>query len=155
MIAVGIDTSTKAIAIGCYDGTKKVDHHIYRLTGNNINQQMAGAYNCMEQWLMERRVEGQHLKVYIEEPVYVQNFNTHMKLSCIYASVALACIGLNLFPVAVHNKTWKKEVLGNGNADKDEIRVRSLLMFDIEDGHEQDIYDALCVAKYGWGEMNG
>lgn len=155
MIAVGIDTSTKAIAIGCYGGTKKVDHHIYRLTGNNLNQQMAGAYNCMEQWLMEKRVEGKQLKVFIEEPVYVQNQKVHMQLSCIYASVVLACIGFNLFPEGVHNKTWKKEVLGNGNASKDDIAARSLLMFNIEGDCEQDIYDALCVAKYGWGEMGG
>lgn len=150
MEAVGIDTSTKAIALGCYKGDREVHHQIYKLTGINLNQQMAGAYNCMEKWLMDIRAEGRQLKIFIEKPVFAQSHDIHMKLSCIYASVALACIDFNFFPEAVNNMTWKKSVVGWGNATKDDIKEKALEIFEVEDDCEQDIYDALCVAKYGW-----
>lgn len=52
----------------------------------------------------------------------------------------------------VDNKAWKREMVGNGNADKD--AVRSFIVADHPDyalvcGEDQDCYDACCIGLYG------
>lgn len=52
----------------------------------------------------------------------------------------------------VDNKTWKKELVGSGNATKDAVRdyidVTHPAYAPLCEG-EQDIYDAACVGLYG------
>lgn len=53
---------------------------------------------------------------------------------------------------AVNNKTWKKEILSNGNAGKDTVRnyihASHPAYAPLCDG-DQDRYDAACVGLYG------
>jgi Holliday junction resolvasome RuvABC endonuclease subunit len=52
----------------------------------------------------------------------------------------------------VDNKTWKKTLLGNGNASKEQIRDYihgSHPVYAPLCGDDQDLYDACCIALYG------
>jgi Holliday junction resolvasome RuvABC endonuclease subunit len=57
---------------------------------------------------------------------------------------------IDVFTVNV--KTWKRDVVGNGNADKAKITVMARKIFGPEvDNLSQDAVDALMIAK--WGEL--
>lgn len=49
----------------------------------------------------------------------------------------------------VNNMTWKKSVLGNGKATKEEIAEYARRMLGLPPGLSQDIYDAACIARFG------
>lgn len=52
----------------------------------------------------------------------------------------------------VDNKVWKKELIGNGNASKEDVQN---YITDVHSryaplcGDDQDLYDACCIALYG------
>lgn len=49
----------------------------------------------------------------------------------------------------VDNGTWKKVVLGNGHASKEEIAAYAQRVLGLEQGLAQDFYDAACIAEFG------
>lgn len=49
----------------------------------------------------------------------------------------------------VNVQTWKKTLLGHGNADKDLIRRWCVANLDFRPDTQQDILDAACIAQYG------
>jgi Holliday junction resolvasome RuvABC endonuclease subunit len=52
----------------------------------------------------------------------------------------------------VDNKTWKKELVGNGNASKEQVQnyIREVHpVYAPLCGDDQDLYDACCIALYG------
>lgn len=52
----------------------------------------------------------------------------------------------------VDNKTWKKTLIGNGNASKDDVRNYITEVHPVYAalcGQDQDLCDAACVALYG------
>jgi len=52
----------------------------------------------------------------------------------------------------VNNKTWKKHLLGNGNASKDDVKnyIREVHSeYAPLCGDDQDLFDATCIALYG------
>ena len=65
---------------------------------------------------------------------------------------ALALRSGHLECYSVNNKTWKKAIVGNGNASKDDsakwLASTHPLLSDMVDG-DQDLVDAACVAIYG------
>lgn len=47
--------------------------------------------------------------------------------------------------------TWKKGLIGKGNADKDLIKKWAVANLDLPDSLQQDLYDAACIAQ--WGDL--
>jgi len=90
----------------------------------------------------------------IEEPIMVQNPLTTMKLAEAYALVWFILHNHSIPYIPVGNRTWKKDMLGDGKIGKDGIRewVISLENFPI-DIKEQHYYDScvlsLWCARYG------
>jgi Holliday junction resolvasome RuvABC endonuclease subunit len=57
---------------------------------------------------------------------------------------------IDVFTVNV--MTWKKDVVGNGKADKDKVKVMAQKIYgESINQYSQDAIDALMVAK--WGEL--
>lgn len=53
---------------------------------------------------------------------------------------------------SVDNKSWKKLIVGNGNASKDDIKAwvrEQHPPYAVLCGDDQDKYDAACIAMYG------
>ena len=90
--------------------------------------------------------------VFIEDVPYVQNRAAVIRLVHVQALCRVVCIhhGVDIFGVNV--STWKKDVIGDGRADKEKIKKMALKIFDSKVSRlSQDAIDALCVAK--WGEL--
>ena len=86
--------------------------------------------------------------VAIEKPVYVRNIRGMMTLVSVIAIVKVALFRNKVNFTLVDNKTWKKEVLGNGNSSKEQIMSFAERKWQ-RVFEEQDYADAACIAEYG------
>jgi len=90
--------------------------------------------------------------VVIEDVPLVQNRASLIKLTHLVAMCKVVCLHHHIDCFSVNVKTWKRSVLGDGNADKDKIRAMARQIFGVKiDKLSQDAVDALCVAK--WGDL--
>ena len=48
--------------------------------------------------------------------------------------------------------TWKKGLIGQGNADKELIRSWAIINLGLPEGLRQDFYDSACIRR--WGELS-
>ena len=87
--------------------------------------------------------------VYIEDAIYIQNFKTSQAIAESIGNVKLLC-KLNKIPFKmVPITSWKKEVVGKGNAKKEDVKDYVVKTFEISSDCKQDIYDAYCIGLYG------
>lgn len=90
-------------------------------------------------------------QVWIEDVIVGNNRKYSLGLAEVKGAV-MSQLPVGLDVRLVDNKTWKKELIGNGNASKDQIRN----YIDVTHGayaplcgDDQDLYDSACIAIYG------
>ena len=96
--------------------------------------------------------------VYVEQPVVAygrkQNVKTTLGISNTVNAVRYACHMLKIPVVVVDNTHWKKLILGNGRAKKEEIMVFAKKRWgDVVTS--QDSADASCIALLAYNERKG
>jgi Holliday junction resolvasome RuvABC endonuclease subunit len=87
--------------------------------------------------------------VYIENAAYLQNVKTSFLIRSVVDAVRFACV-LNQVPCqTVEITSWKKDVLGNGKAEKNTIMDFAIAKYGKKLITNQDLADASCIAAYG------
>jgi Holliday junction resolvasome RuvABC endonuclease subunit len=87
--------------------------------------------------------------VYIENSPYLQNIKVTLQIHSVVDAVRFACV-INDIPVqTVEVTSWKKDVLGNGKADKQTIMQFAKTKWGDELITNQDIADASAICQYG------
>lgn len=96
------------------------------------------------------------LSCFIEEPLVAgaRNLQSSLKIAQV-CGVMLTAAGMErVDTVLVPVSSWKKGTIGNGSTNKDGIRA----WLDTKHpqvaqkcGHDQDLYDAACIALHGQG----
>ena len=85
-----------------------------------------------------------------ENPIYINNIKTTLAIARNVHNVQIACFNsgnqYNYFGVDV--MVWKKTVLGNGRATKEEINKFAKIRWPDDDFDCQDIADAACIGLY-------
>lgn len=94
--------------------------------------------------------------VWVEKPILGNNHKYSLQLAetfgAVLSDLAMMRMQNGLDIRSVDNKVWKKEVVGSGNASKEDIRN---YIHDVHPpyaafcGTDQDKYDATCVGLYG------
>lgn len=110
-------------------------------------QRVHAMYVSLCSWLDGRSVD----RVWIEEIPYVRNMRTFRELIAAQTATALAFVGIGARVEFINNKVWKKQVIGDGGADKQKIAAW------VEMTHPglyratalQDVYDAYGVFVCG------
>jgi Holliday junction resolvasome RuvABC endonuclease subunit len=93
--------------------------------------------------------------VFIEKPIIGNNRKYSMAISetCGAVQVGIAKKdGSRQKVVLVDNNTWKKDLIGDGHASKDDVRNYINVTHPAYApfcGDDQDAYDACCIALYG------
>jgi Holliday junction resolvasome RuvABC endonuclease subunit len=150
MTVIGIDPSSKKLALCItYPGSEKYpEFHSIRLP-EGILQATGAAFE--EAFLCFRKHP--EAAVYMEEPVVGRNVRSTIVQAQVGGAVMAAAdrAGLPYFEL-VNNSHWKKEVLGKGNAKKEEIS--ELLEKIWPEAYnlaqkDQDLIDASCINRYG------
>ena len=147
-------------------GTRKVSTAVFGQGDLGLSLQAAHTHEVPEQvsrpdQLLElaRFVHDQALfyevgQVWIEDVIIGNNRKYSLQLAQVLGAVmaSLATGRLVLDIRRVDNKTWKKEMVGNGNASKDMVRnyiVATYPDYALLCGDDQDRFDACCVGLYG------
>jgi Holliday junction resolvasome RuvABC endonuclease subunit len=94
--------------------------------------------------------------VFIEDIIVGNNRKYSIRLAqtmgAVLADLALLEYRQGLSIRTVDNKAWKKEIVGNGNADKEAVRnyiLESHPAYAPLCGDDQDRFDAVCIGLYG------
>ena len=145
----GLDISTSKIAIGCLstDG-----YNVIELVSKSRSWEtrLKELYLQFLPWVQENVAQDD--LVCIEEIPLVQNRQSLIKLVHVLAMCRVVFMHHNLDIFTVNVKTWKKDVIGDGSADKDKIKAMAIKILGQDVSKvSQDGIDALMVAK--WGEL--
>lgn len=149
MRIAGIDPDTKAIQIVVLDDAGPVIHRIEapgRRAEDRIQALAAGFENTQQVW-------GGVQWVYIESPVMGVNVKSLRDQAQVLGIIRSFLWRHGLDNSLVDSGTWKKGVLGNGHASKEEIAAYAQKILKVPSGQPQDAYDAACIAAWGYNNV--
>lgn len=149
MNVFGIDVSTSKIAVAKIgqDGYSVVE---FVSKSRSWEQRLRQLYPQIFEYVSEN-ITSDDLVV-IEDVPMVQNRAAVIRLTHSVAMCRIVCIHHNIDCFGVNVSTWKKDVVGDGRADKDKIKLMASKIFDPKVSKlSQDSVDALCIAK--WGDL--
>ena len=148
---LGIDSSTKFVhavclddngdicsllkSAGLIDGTRDSDYCALWLVKN-----FESLYN-------QQKCDDS-VSLFIENPVYIQNVKTSFTIAAIVFGIKTLWFNKDVYFTGVDVRSWKKDVLGNGKADKAAIMAFAKTRWG-DAITEQDFADAACIALYG------
>ena len=145
----GIDVSTTKLAVARLVGNE-FDVVEFRSRSRSWETRLAQLYKEFFSYVKEEMTSEDF--VCIEDIPMVQNRQGLIKLVHALALCRMVFFhhDIDCFPVNV--STWKKDVVGDGRADKDKKKMMALQIFGKGVGRlSQDSIDALCIAK--WGQL--
>lgn len=148
----GLDPSSKKIALAVsVNGNAPI---LYARMLPNDN-----ALACLHAYRFVRKMVGKYVKrgvevyLFIEEPVVGRGgARSTIVQSLVQGGMLAGAASAGAEIHKVNNSSWKKKVVGNGNAGKPQIKewVRTHWphLYDLADG-DQDCLDAGCILKFG------
>ena len=149
MSILGLDISTSKIAIA----TLSLDGYVVvELTSKlkSWEARLKELYLQLLPWVASN-VSPDDL-VCIEDIPLVQNRQSLIKLVHVLAMCRVVFMEHDIDVFTVNVKTWKKDVIGDGGADKDKIKAMAIKILGKDISKlSQDAIDALMIAK--WGEL--
>jgi len=149
MRVLGCDCSTKLIGCSMITDKDIITATIYGGNKNDTNVRAEVMYQAIKEILDAWEPEA----VYIEQAVYLQNVKVTLTIDAVVNGVRYACIDKNIPYFIIDNKSWKKDVLGNGNSSKEDIAKFSKTKWG-DKFKTQDEMDACCLAYFGYRRLN-
>ena len=145
---IGIDPSSKKVAI-CHTFENSIVYHRTIDLPEGVYPATGAAFREVFAFLGEFQDDA---IIYMESPVVGRNAYSTIVQAQVGGAIMAAAenFGAQLFLVNVNS--WKKEVIGKGNADKNEIAV--WLKENWPDAYnsaagDQDLIDASAINRYG------
>lgn len=148
MLIAGVDCSTKKIAIfyihddGSYETTEIIGK----------SEDTSARINEMFEVVCEEIKHRKPDMVYVENSPYLQNIKVTLAIHSVVDSVRFACVLSKISMQTIEVTSWKKDVLGNGRAEKSQIMIWAKAKYG-DAIISQDIADASCIAEYGARRM--
>ena len=147
MIIAGVDCSTKKIAfffIG--DGAPFTVEIV-----DNGTEMTARVDSLFKQAFDVIKQKSPNI-IYIENAAYLQNIKTTLSIHSAIDAVRFAAVLNNIPYQIIEITSWKKDVLGNGKADKAQIMSWAKAKYEALIT-SQDLADAAGIANYGYRRM--
>lgn len=153
MIALGIDPSTKRVAVAGLHENGEVSHQVFRVPAD-----LRGARRLRYiRILLEVELrQWQHVQAVVVEIPWSNpkgptgNFALMSVTGVLMEAAQAAHHGAAIYDLPT--QSWKKDSVGKGNASKTEVMTHAIgLGLDVDD---QDVADALCMAQAGWVRWN-
>ena len=141
----GIDADSKKLAIVVFENDQLESWHFLESKSKETQDRIFDLYFHFEAFVKSKKPD----IVFIEESFYTNNFKTSKAITEVIGNCKLIC-KLNKIPFElVQNKTWKKYVIGNGNATKEDIKNFVDKKYPKLKDEPQDIADACAICLYG------
>ena len=145
MKIVGLDADSKKIAIVCFNNNQLLYHELLISHSKDAKQRL---YDLI--MLFERQIKAIKPQiVYIEEAIFIQNFKTSRAIAEVIGNIKVVLSKYKIDYETVPVNSWKKAIIGKGNASKDEVREFILNKYPDLEGCEQDIFDATAICLFG------
>jgi len=153
-VVIGIDLSSKKVAMVWEEGKKFGSATI----STDKKDRSAALHDLLLHTNKElitalNKVPAEDVYLYIEDPVVGRGGARPTILQSQVDGIVRVCAYPHTTKVySVNNKTWKKAIVGNGNASKDDVAawLATHHSFLAElCGDDQDLLDAACVCLYG------
>ena len=137
------DAAPEFVAVG--KGIKKLS--LGRLAGERIPKLCLAFFN----WICEQKLQCDELEVWVEEYAFVGGSRSTAEVAQCVGAVKDACILAGVPCYIINNSAWKLEVVGKGNASKDETKDFLVRHFGWvpPNLNPPDLYDAIGVALAG------
>lgn len=150
MSVVGVDLGINKVALVYSDGQ---DQHFASIHAPESRKSRPRILRELASYVYDTCSLHRPDSVWIEDTLIGNNRMYSIKLAETKGAVMAALAGIPGLDVQLVNvSTWKKEIVGNGKADKDAVRnhIRETHgAYAPLCGEDQDLYDATCVALYG------
>lgn len=154
----GVDVSKKKAFLSILDENSNI-YSLKTLETSSQNDVQRGSeiFDKMHSYISENCdmvSDGNRLIVSIESPIYLKNIRTSFDIARMVYCIELACSFNGVESFDIPPPTWKKLVLGNGKANKDDIKKFAQTKWPRIHFNVQDEYDASCIALYGYLLLN-
>ena len=148
MQIAGVDCSTKKIAIFYInsDGTCETTEIVS--TKEDTSARIEEMFKVVSEEMKRRKPN----MVYVENSPYLQNIKVTLAIHSVVDSVRFACVLAKVPMQTIEVTSWKKDVLGNGRADKTQIMTWAKAKYG-QAITSQDLADASAIAEYGARRM--
>ena len=147
MSVLGFDVSTSKLAIATLplEGYSVVE---LISKSRSWETRLKELYTQFLPWVQEN--VSQDDLVCIEDIPLVQNRQSLIKLVHVLAMCRVVFMHHDMEIFTVNVKTWKKDVIGDGGADKDKVKAMAIKILGQDVSKlSQDSIDALMIAKWG------
>jgi Holliday junction resolvasome RuvABC endonuclease subunit len=155
-VIIGIDPSSFSVAcaVVAKDRVAAVHKATFRKAGSGAwSPKDAGmALQVIEKLFIEVLEVSSVTQIFLEEPVMGRSVKPTIVQSYVSGIVQAVATNLGASLELVNNKRWKLEVIGNGNAKKDDTRAvltKRMKRLATLCGDDDDLYDAAGIALYG------
>lgn len=155
MNIVGVDLGVHKVALAAFEGEEMVDALAYEVplaSTPDRGAQLSVLAFVVHDFCLGRDADS----VWIEDVLIGNNRKYSLGLAEVKGAVLSSLYKLRLNRGTdtrlVNVQTWKKEVIGSGNATKDDVRAYidgSNNGYAAQCGADQDLYDASCIGIYG------
>lgn len=162
-VIVGLDTASDRWHACSTSNVFGMRNASYRTPTKNVDERRMELYEQARDWFTTLADVHPGAHVFCEEPLALRNGKTTRVLSLAAGAIWAGHYNLDLYWFWVDVAHWKKEVVGNGNANKDIIREwceanpafkhQSLGAGELE--RDPDYYDAYCLKIYGMYQIGG
>ena len=147
MSVIGLDVSTSKLAIATLplEGYSVVE---LISKSRSWETRLKELYTQFLPWVQEN--VSQDDLVCIEDIPLVQNRQSLIKLVHVLAMCRVVFMHHDMEIFTVNVNTWKKDVIGDGGADKDKVKAMAIKILGQDVSKlSQDSIDALMIAKWG------
>ena len=147
MSVIGLDVSTSKLAIATLplEGYSVVE---LISKSRSWETRLKELYTQFLPWVQEN--VSQDDLVCIEDIPLVQHRQSLIKLVHVLAMCRVVFMHHDMEIFTVNVKTWKKDVIGDGGADKDKVKAMAIKILGQDVSKlSQDSIDALMIAKWG------
>lgn len=152
-VIIGLDPSSRKIALAISVNGGKPTLRTKALGMNDMPRACGVAYRFVRSVVREYASDGHHVFLFIEAPVVGRGgVGSTLKQTKTNGAMQAGAFTAGASVVEVNNKTWKKRVVGNGNAGKPQVKQWARdcwpYLHDLADG-DQDLLDAGAILRYG------
>lgn len=151
MKILGFDCSSKTIDCVILDGEgnwiRSFSVAAY-LDTTDMDARLMDVTEKMYNKLESMSIDGSEYVAYIENAIYLQNVKVTIAIAQVIAVTKKILFDLEIKFFGIDNKSWKKDILGDGKANKEKIMAFAKIKWG-DWITSQDIADAACIALYG------
>jgi Holliday junction resolvasome RuvABC endonuclease subunit len=145
MRIAGIDADSKKLAVVVFEDDKFDSMHFFESKSKITQERVFDLYFHFDSFIKSSKID----MVVMEESFYTNNFKTSKAITEVLGNCKMICRLNNIPFKMVQNRSWKKTVIGSGDATKDGIKRFVVDRYPQFEREPQDLSDALCVCLYG------